>query len=38
MAALAVAALALLLAACMLMPGKFASSLDLRKDGSSSFA
>jgi hypothetical protein len=33
-----VAALALLLAACMLMPGKFASSLDLRKDGRFSFA
>lgn len=33
-----VAALGLLLAACMLMPGKFASSLDLRKDGSFTFA
>ncbi len=33
-----VAALAILLAACMLIPGKFASSLDLRKDGKFSFA
>lgn len=32
------AALALLLGACMLMPGKFASSLDLQKDGGFSFA
>jgi hypothetical protein len=34
----AIAALALLLAACMLIPGKFASNLDLRKDGRFSFA
>jgi hypothetical protein len=32
------AALAVLLAACMLMPGRFVSSLDLRKDGSFAFA
>lgn len=32
------AVLGLLLAACMLIPGKFASSLDLRKDGRFSFA
>ncbi len=37
-AGLFVAALGLLLAACILMPGKFSSSLDLRKDGRFSFA
>ena len=31
--ALAVTALALLVSACLLLPGKFTSSLDLRKDG-----
>ncbi len=33
-----IAVLGLLLAACMLVPGKFASSLDLGKDGRFSFA
>lgn len=37
-AALAASALALLLTACLLAPGKFVSSLDLRKDGQFSFA
>lgn len=37
-AGLTVAALGLLLAACILMPGRFTSSLDLRKDGHFSFA
>ncbi len=36
-AALAVTALALMLAACLLSPGKFVSSMDLRKDGQFSF-
>jgi hypothetical protein len=33
-----IAACCMLLAACVLMPGKFTSSLDLRKDGQFSFA
>ena len=36
-AALAASALALLLAACLLSPGKFESSIDLRKDGQFAF-
>ena len=35
--AIAVAALALLLASCLLSPGKFVSSLDLRRDGRFTF-
>lgn len=35
---LAVAALPLLLAACFLLPGKFVSSLDVRRDGQFTFA
>ena len=38
MGAGAIAALGLLLAACILMPGKFASSLDLARDGRFSFS
>ncbi|MCB2062113.1 MAG: hypothetical protein KDE25_01390 [Novosphingobium sp.] len=37
-AGLMMATLGLLLAACILMPGRFTSSLDLRKDGHFSFA
>ena len=37
-AACVIAGLAILLAACALIPGKFTSNLDLRKDGSFSFA
>ena len=37
-AALMLAGLCLLLSACLLMPGRFTSSLDLRKDGRFSFA
>ncbi len=38
LAVICVAALSMLLAACILMPGKFTSSLDLRKDGRFTFA
>lgn len=37
-AAAVVAALALLVSACLLLPGKFASSLDLRRDGRFTYA
>ena len=38
LAALAAGALALLLSACLLSPGRFTSDLDVRRDGSFSFA